>query len=75
MRANRERGEHGTENAGSCSGPNGEASEMVLDEACDLVEDDLRDGLTAIARLERLRKTLCLDTTIEVPVHGEVWNP
>jgi hypothetical protein len=24
MRANRERGEHGTENAGSCSGPNGE---------------------------------------------------
>jgi len=25
MRANRERGEHGTENAGSCSGPNGDA--------------------------------------------------
>jgi hypothetical protein len=25
MRANREQGEHGTENAGSCSGPNGEA--------------------------------------------------
>jgi len=24
MRANRERGEHGTENAGSCSGPNGD---------------------------------------------------
>lgn len=26
MRANRERGEHGTENASSCSGPNGEVS-------------------------------------------------
>jgi len=25
MRANREQGEHGTENAGSCSGPNGDA--------------------------------------------------
>ena len=29
MRANRERGEHGTENAGSCSGPNGEAELVV----------------------------------------------
>jgi len=26
MRANREQGEHGTENASSCSGPNGEAT-------------------------------------------------
>lgn len=29
MRANRERGEHGTENTGSCSGPNGEAIEVI----------------------------------------------
>ena len=28
MRPNRERGDQGTENASSCSGPNGEASEL-----------------------------------------------
>jgi hypothetical protein len=32
MRANRERGEHGTENASSCSGPNGEAFDHSIDE-------------------------------------------
>lgn len=33
MRASRERGEHGTENASSCSGPNGEAHAHFCD--CD----------------------------------------
>ena len=32
MRANRERGEHGTENASSCSGPNGDAWAIAPDE-------------------------------------------
>ena len=31
MRANREHGEHGTENAGSCSGPNGEQERTIPD--------------------------------------------
>ena len=30
MRANRERGEHETENAGSCSGPNGDGTVMSM---------------------------------------------
>ena len=32
MRANRERGEHGTENASSCSGPNGEVRHELCGE-------------------------------------------
>lgn len=31
MRANREWGEHGTENASSCSGPNGEAQAKLVE--------------------------------------------
>lgn len=33
MRANRERGEHGAENASSCSGPNGEAFVARIDDS------------------------------------------
>jgi hypothetical protein len=39
MRANRERGEHGTENAGSCSGPNGDRDEIAVEEHVELVDD------------------------------------
>ena len=45
MRANRESGEHGTENASSCSGPNGEEIASIVDEIVDAAVAEVMDRL------------------------------
>jgi len=52
MRANREQGEHGTENAGSCSGPNGEAHRLA---------HKLRDPKFYTARTRRAVNSLTVE--------------
>ena len=56
MRANRERGEHGTENAGSCSGPNGEHAVRDFDAWIHCVPEG--EALLARARLDLAGRSL-----------------